>query len=120
MIWIPSKAAVKLLGSGWGGSVLFIWFGLLVGTELVTEAIFQDDQYYQNHGWPPLVASLAAAMILWPLGRHLNGRGNKANVDTASAVDPDMSEKHIFLFIRMEYWALLAAAFGVWAFFRPL
>jgi hypothetical protein len=56
-----------IIWSGRGFIVAVITFGSLVLTEFFTRAQFHDDNYYQHHGWPKLVAFLVSALFVWLL-----------------------------------------------------
>ena len=105
-----------IIWSGWGFLVAVIGFGCLMLSELSVEAAMKDDRYYQEHGWPKLVAFLAAAIIVWPLGRLLNRRRQDREL-----IDPNTGERvvlqsggnHSLFFIPIEYWAAVFAALGL-------
>jgi hypothetical protein len=105
-----------IIWSGWGFLVAIVGIGCLVLTELGVEAAMNDDKFYQNNGWPKLVAFLVAAVIAWPLGRALN-RGQSER----ELIDPNTGERvvmksgggHSLFFIPVEYWALVFMVLGI-------
>ena len=105
-----------IIWSGWGFVVAVIGIGCLLLTELGVEAAMKDDQYYQNNGWPKLVALLIAAVIVWPLGRALNRpRPGRELIDTNTGerVVLPSGGGHSLFFIPVEYWAPLLVVLGV-------
>ena len=93
--------------------MLVIGFGSLLLTELITEAAFDDDRYYQDHGWPKMVAFLLAGTILGPLGQYLNNRGSKRLIDPETEEEYILKNDHSFFFIPMQYWSFICAALGI-------
>lgn len=89
-----------IIWSGLGFLVAVIAFGCLVASEFAVESIFQDDQYYQTHGWPKLLALLVAGIIVWLLGRRLKG-GEARN-----------RAGHSLFFIPFEYWGPILIVLG--------
>ena len=81
--------------------------------------IFQEEHFYQKHGWPKLLALWIAAAIVWPLGRALNQRKQIEMFDQKTGIGGiRISEgrnivRHDMLFIPMEYWAFVFAILGV-------
>lgn len=107
------------LSSGFGSLACVIGFGCLVLTELLTRVIFQDEHFYQKHGWPKLLAFWVAAAIVWPLGRALNRRKQKELFDPKTGIGGiKISEgrtivRHSLFFIPMEYWAYVFGLLGI-------
>lgn len=99
--------------SGLGFLVPIIGIGCLLASELLTEAAFKDDQYYQLHGWPKFVAILVAGAVVWFLGRYLNTRGAKRLIDPETNKEIWMKNSHTFFFIPMEYWGPAFLVLGI-------
>jgi hypothetical protein len=71
-----------IVWSGFGFLVAVVGVGCSLLTQLGLAAAMHDDKYYENNGWPKLLALLVAAAIVWPLGRVLNhGRPDRELVD---------------------------------------
>ncbi len=67
------------------------------------------------------VGSLAAAVIFWPLGRALNHvpvEYEEIDPATGYPVVRRGPADHSFFFIPMEYWGVIALAFGIITLFR--
>jgi hypothetical protein len=105
-----------IIWTGWGFIVAVIAIGCLVIAAVVVNAAMADDQYYQNNGWPKLVALFAAAAIAWPVGRALNRKGPERElIDTATGerVVFQSGGGHTFFFIPVEYWSAIFVVLGV-------
>ncbi|MBW3542418.1 MAG: hypothetical protein KY476_19305 [Planctomycetes bacterium] len=102
-----------IIWSGWGFLVAIIGFGCLVATEVIVEGAFRDDQYYQAHGWPKMVAFTIAAVIVGVVGRGLQRRQGKVLVDPATGREVVVSRGNTFFFIPMEYWAPIFLVLGI-------
>lgn len=105
-----------IIWSGWGFLVGVIGFACFLLTEIAVEAALQDDQFYQDHGWPKLVGFVVAAAIICPLGRAFN-----RNEPAREPLDPGRGacmerpsrREHSLFFIPMEFWAVLFVVIGV-------
>ena len=108
-----------IIWSGYGVLVGAIGFACLLAVDAATRIIFGDNQYYQAHGWPKLLAFWIAAAIVWPIGRSVN------HVDERELVDPKTGERvlfrkgggHSLFFIPVEYWTYVFVALGIAFFF---
>ena len=85
-----------IIWSGYGFLVPVIAFACLFTSEVGVEAWFSDEQYYQAHGWPKLIALLLAALILWPVSAMLDRH----------------RVRNTFFFIPMRWWPLLCLPLG--------
>jgi hypothetical protein len=105
-----------IIWNGWGFLAAVIAFACWLVTEIGVEAAMNDEEYYQNHGWPKLLGFLVAAVIVWPLGRALNRKRPEREL-----VDPQTGERvilksgggHTLFFIPIEYWAPIFVVLGV-------
>ena len=60
-----------IIWKGFGILVAVICLALLAVTELVSENITNDEQFYQQHGWVVLIGMLIAAVLTYGLHRLL-------------------------------------------------
>jgi hypothetical protein len=105
-----------IIWSGWGFLAAVIGFGCVLLSEFGVEAAMNDDQYYQNNGWPKLVALLVAAVIVWPIGRTLNRPRPEREItlpNTGERVVVQSGGGHSLFFIPMQYWAPLFVVLGI-------
>jgi hypothetical protein len=106
-----------IIWSGWGFLAAVIGFGCLLLTEYSVEAAMQDEQYYQNHGWPKFVGFVVAAVVVWPVGRALNRyQPGRELIDANTGervVLPASGGGHTLFFVPMEYWAALFVVIGL-------
>jgi hypothetical protein len=102
-----------IVWSGLGFLVAVIAFVCLVATELLMESALHDDDFYQSHGWPKLMAMLVAAGLVWILGNHLNKKQGRRLVDPSTGEDVVLKPNHSLFFIRMEYWAGILVVLGI-------
>lgn len=110
---------MMIISSGYGYFTGVIGFICLMLTQILTDGIVRDHHYYENHGWPKLMALWMAAAIVWPLGRSLNQQKQKYYFDPWHWVESIVSFEdnkpvhHAFFFIPMEYWALIFSRLGI-------
>lgn len=102
-----------MIWSGLGFLVAVITFGCALGTEALVEAWFQDDHYYQSHGWPKFVAFVVAAVIVGVVGWTLKRRQGKVLIDPETGDEVIVGVDNTFFFIPMEYWAPILLVLAV-------
>ena len=121
---------------GRGILIAIIPFVCLLGAEVYTRSRYHDDNYYQQHSWPKLVAFVLAALIVW----WLSPRSAAAPHDPLSRQEwlvssslsqpdsaPERSNWRLTLFrpydslffIPVRFWPLLLCALGVIFYFVP-
>lgn len=97
-----------MIRSGLGFLVAVITLGCALGTEALVEAWFQDDHYYQSHGWPKFVAFVVAAVIVGVLaGCSSVGRGRSLSILRRGPRFVGVA--NTFFFIPMEYIGRLSS-----------
>jgi hypothetical protein len=106
-----------IIWSGLGFLVAVITFLLLLTAEYATESLFQDESYYQAHGWPKLLAFFLAAVVVWPLGKFLNRRQGKVVIEKETGKEVLVKPNHSLFFIRIEYWGPILLILGIVFFF---
>lgn len=119
----PSRSVDVIVWTRLGFLVLVIAFAAFLSTEWIVEAANADPSYYQNNGWPKIVASVVGGSLVSLLGFYLNRK-----IDSRELVDPKTGERmlfttgggHTFFFIPMQYWGPIIVVFGfVMAFNKP-
>ena len=102
----------------WRGLGLLVpLIAMVVGAtiELITRALF-NNTYYQEHGWPILVAMSLSGVLCWQLANVLDWRDQQA-VGTITPLQQVGSRKrHEFFFISVRAWGPILFFVGV-AFF---
>jgi membrane protein YqaA with SNARE-associated domain len=91
---------------GWGWLVAVLFIGPLMLTQLLVDAVAGRGTYSQHANTFGTVAALLGAVMVWLLGRRLNER------DSPGATS-NFQVAHTFMFLRMEYWAVLFLGFAV-------
>ncbi len=105
-----------IIWSGHGYLVPVATFFISLVTEYVTERLFADESYYQQQAWPLSLALMAAAVVSYGVGKHLNRTTTDPHTDP-SIVPPGGRPRHTFLFVRMEHWGPILAAIALLSFF---
>lgn len=101
-----------IIWSGLGFLVPLIAFGCCLAVQLLSEAAFHDENYYQSHGWPKLVALVVAAAIVAIVGRLLKRRQGRVLIDPQTGAEVVVGREHTFFFIPVEYWAPIILVLG--------
>jgi hypothetical protein len=96
-----------IIWNGWGFLVAVIAFACLLASEAATEAAFADSRYYQQHGWPKMVAFLIAALLVWLLNFCLSGRRSRIAIDVETHQPLVLRADDSLFFIPLRYWAPL-------------
>ncbi|HEY1011472.1 MAG TPA: hypothetical protein VGE07_02130 [Herpetosiphonaceae bacterium] len=91
---------------GWGWLVGVVFFGMPILAQVIVEAVSGEGAYARNGPAFFACALIAGAVVLWFLGRFLNGR------DSPYATS-NFEVAHSFLYLRMEYWAVAFVAFAL-------
>ena len=119
---------------GRGIVIALVGFGCSLVAELLTRARFHDDNYYQQHSWPILVAFCVAAFIIWFLASpHAQppDQSLKDWMDTpalpAPLVEPEKPRFRIaffrptdsLFFIPARFWPPILFGLGVLFYFIP-
>ena len=119
---------------GRGIVIALIAFGCSLAAELFTRARFHDDNYYQQHSWPILVAFCVSAMIVGFLASPYTPPPDVPLKDwldapsaPAPAVEPEKPRFRIAFFrptdslsfIPARFWPLILCAMGVLFYFIP-
>jgi hypothetical protein len=102
--------SLALIWSGKGYVVPAVTFGTCLGIELVVRARFQDEKYYQTHGWPILAAFWLSATAVFFLSRRFVSRRELRDLATGELVV--LQENHKFLFIHVRYWPAILFVLG--------
>jgi hypothetical protein len=101
-----------IIWNGAGFIVAVITFTSMVLTEQFVENLYQDDKYYQHHGWPKLVAFVAAALVVYPIGRYLNATEGRVLVDPATGERVVIKSDHSLFFINVQTWPFVLVLLG--------
>jgi hypothetical protein len=99
--------------TGFGFLVPLIAFGCLLAFEAGLEAYYQDDKYYQTHGWPKLAAFVLAAAIIWLIGAVLDRRPARTLVDLETGEQVRVGAKHTFMFVPLRWWPFVCIALRI-------
>ncbi len=98
---------------GWGILAGAMIFGSLLGAEHFTESAFEDDRYYQEHGWPKMAGFFVAALPVWFLGKYLNERSKRVLLDPETYEEVVLEAKHSMFGIPMQYWGPISVVLGI-------
>ena len=102
-----------IIWSGWGILVPVIVIGTSLIMEIVTEAAFNDDSYYQSQSWPLALTLVVSGILVWFIGKSLNSKSERVVIDKQTGEELVLNaSNHRLFFVKMEYWSpvLLAAA----------
>jgi ABC-type antimicrobial peptide transport system permease subunit len=102
-----------IIWSGLGFLVAAIGFAALIFTELVSEKITGDDQFYQQHGWVILIGMLVAGTLTYGLHRLLLLQKGRAVIDKETGQEVVLRSNHSLFFISVKWWPVVFALLGV-------
>ena len=105
-----------MIWSGWGFAVALIGFASLVATEYFVERVTQDDQFYQDHGWPKMLGMTVAGLLLWVFCVWLDRTSPASDASTAESPReklPSATVEHSLFFIPIKYWTPLLLVIGI-------
>jgi hypothetical protein len=104
---------IHLFWSGLGFLVAVVTFGCCLASEVLVEAAFDDQCYYQAHGWPKLAAFVVAAAVIGVIGRYLKRRQGTVLIDPETGSEVIVGREHTFFFIPVEYWSPILLVLGL-------
>lgn len=84
----------------------------LVLTEYSVNVLFNDNLYYEIHGWPKFIALTIAGLLCFLLGRFLN-KEPKTYIDKLTGEEVVFKKNHSFFFINIKYWAFIFPILGL-------
>ncbi len=102
-----------IIWNGLGFLAGVIGFGFMIATQYLTGLAFDDQSYYQAHGWPKMAACFAAAVPVYFLGHYLNVKRARVLMDPETGEDVVLANKHSLFFIPMQHWAILYVVLGI-------
>jgi len=125
-----------IIHRGRGGLIAVIPFMCLLAADAYTRAHYKDEQYYQQHSWPKLVACFVSALLVWWLSpRDRQEPDTKAerqkwlvssSLDTVAPKNGTapfkltlFRESDSLFFIPVKYWPLLLCGLGMILYFMP-
>jgi len=100
-----------IVWQGFGFIVAVIGFGSLVLAEYLTRT-FKDQYYYQEHGWPKLVAFWLAAGVVWLIARYYDTRPGKVMIEKDTGREIVVRRNHSLFFLPMRYWTYVFLVLG--------
>ena len=98
-------------GAGWLVIIIGIVTCLLVN--IITSAVFHQDNYFQAFLWPKVAALWVIGVTCWFLGRYLNGKPARAVIDRTTGREVYEKPYHHLMFVKMEYWGVIFFAIGL-------
>jgi hypothetical protein len=106
-----------IIWRGFGFAAAIIPVVIVVLTQLITDGATGDPAYYKTHGWIRAVALLVAAVLVYFVGRKLNGTPGRTVIDKQTGREIILKQAHSMFFIPVEFWAYIIAVFAVISFF---
>jgi hypothetical protein len=98
---------------GAGGAFIFIGIGVCLLLNIVTSAVYHQNDYFSAHLWTKVAALWITGASSWFLGRYLNGKPGHVSIDRETGREVLVKPNHHFMFIKLEYWGAIVFAIGV-------
>jgi hypothetical protein len=93
-----------LIWSGWGFLVGVFTFGCSLLAEMTVEAVYADDQFYQEHHWPIAIAFSVAAAIIAGISPRVHRKEQRILLDPETGQEVLVGQRSSFFFVPMKYW----------------
>jgi len=101
-----------IIWKGYGFLVPFITAGVITPVSVVLWQLFPKCIFLG-----PCIGSFAAATAIWFIGKKCNSSDkNRTMIDKASGQEFIFKPDHSLFFIKMQYWAFIVGAVGVFLF----
>ena len=98
---------------GWGILVPVLVVVPILLLQLIADGAGGRGTYSASNGWLVPLGLLIAAPLIWLAGKRLNGGPERVLVDQQTGQQVRLRSDHSFFFVRMEYWAVIAAVAAV-------
>lgn len=85
----------------------------LILVELVTEAAFGDDTYYQENGWPRFAGFAVAAVLVYLLRGWLGVGQARVLIDKETGQEVQLNRESTLLFVPARFWPIILLILGV-------
>lgn len=102
-----------IIWRGLGGLAFIIGIVVCLVTNIVTSRTFDENNYFQGHLWPKLVALLITGACCWFLGRYLHRQPPRLVMDRATGQQAEVKPNHHLMFIKLEYWGVIFMVVGL-------
>lgn len=106
---------IHLVWSGKGYIVPVAAFGCSLLTEILVEAHFNDEKYYQQHGWPIFTALAVAGLIVREVAPRIFRARRLRDEATGELVV--LNDDHTFFFIHIKHWGIILMVAAAVAFY---
>ena len=98
--------------TGFGFLVAIIGFATLILTELVSESITKNEQFYQENSWVILVGMTIAAVLTFGLHKILSLKKPKIVIDKETGQEMELRGSHSLFFIPVKWWPVAFIVLG--------
>jgi hypothetical protein len=109
-----------IIWNGAGALVLIIGILAALLMNIITSAVFYQNDYFADHRWSQAMALWIAGAASWAIGRYLNRRPGQLVIDRATGQKVLQEPNHHLMFIKMEYWGVIFFVIGVIVFILGL
>ncbi len=110
-----------IIWSGYGFLVPIIAFACLLAAEFVSEAVFHDGNYYQEHAWPMALGFMVAGVVVAAAAHRFRGAEPRVMLDEETGERVMVGgSKHSFFFVPIRYWSGILFMIGVLVTLFPL
>lgn len=97
---------------GAGAVVIILPILVCLIVNIATSKAFDENNYFQGHLWPKLLALGITGLSCWFLGRYLHRRPPTIKFDHATGREIAVKPEHDFMFIKLEYWGVIFLLIG--------
>jgi len=101
-----------IIWTGFGFLVAIIGFAALILTELVSESLTKNEQFYQQNSWVILVGMTVAAVLTFGLHKLLSLKKPKIVIDKETGQEIELEGSHSLFFIPVKWWPVAFVIFG--------
>jgi hypothetical protein len=102
-----------IIWKGFGILVAVICLASLAVTELVSENITNDEQFYQQHGWVVLIGMLIAAVLTYGLHRLLLLQKARVVIDKETGEELVLWPDHSLFCVPVRLWPAVFVILGL-------
>ena len=101
-----------IIWNGFGFVVAIIGFATLILTEVVSELLTKNEQFYQENSWVILVGMVIASILTFGFHKLLCLKKPQIVVDKETGQEIELRGNHSLFFIPVKWWPLVFIILG--------
>jgi len=107
-----TRGAIMLVWRGVGPVVIVVGIVASLIINIITSKVFDQNNYFQDHLWPKILALIITGLCCWFFGRYLHSRPPQRTINNKGE-EVLIKPVHDFMMIKVEYWGVICFLLAV-------